>query len=371
MMERSDIYSLSEEILGDFFERPPQDASSYILRMTSGTSGSTPLVLVTDYHPDAKKDFVGADFKNFLALKGSLSARLANLLLSSRVPVREVRTLALDAEDLKPGLEELLADFGPDVVNGFCSFVSQMLGYVSPVVSARVKRVVLLGETLGALFEQKLAQAFPRAELVEMYMALEVGGYIASRYCRSLPRGNFHPARGVTVEISDPDQNGVGDILISKTIFRGKRIERYRIGDVGRIVPGTCACGETRTLELLGRRDIDRIKLGPALFTREEFDRVMAKFPDLIDDYRVEVKRSSDDPSRGSVEVYLFRRAGSGTKGLAHEVADKISRSLFVTQSKTYHDLVLAGVLESLHVEYRDMPFEKGHKDIKLRARVS
>lgn len=366
MMERSDIAALSEKILAEMVAHPPSDVFNYVFRVTSGTSGA-PLVLVTDQHAEAPQDYAEDGLVRFLSLKGSRSARLANMLVASRVQSKEVRVLALDAEDLMPALADLLADFSPDVINGFCSFIAQILSYISPGTSKSVKRLVLLGEMVSDSFEKTLRRTFPRAQLVEMYMALEAGGYIGNRYCRSLPRGHFHPAHGVTVEIFDKDTEGVGDVLISKSIFRGIQIEKYRIGDIGRIVPGVCACGESVTFELLGRRDIDRIKLGGVLFTREEFDRVTAQFPDLIDDYRVEVERDGDNPGRGRTHMRIYRQAGAGTPALVRELAEKISRALFVTQGQTYRDLVESGVLEPLDVAYVHEAFAQGHKDIKLR----
>jgi phenylacetate-coenzyme A ligase PaaK-like adenylate-forming protein len=284
------------------------------------------------------------------------------------MPSGAARVLALDHRDLRPELNDLLSDYRPDIIAGFCSYIARVLAHLSPAVSEMVKRVELRGEMLSAAFETTLRDQFPRAELFEKYMALEVGGYIGNRFCASLPRGSFHPVPGVSVEIVDPDEEGIGDIVVSKRVFRSVRLDRYRIGDIGCIIPGECACGESVTFELLGRRDMDHIRLGGALLTRNEFDRVIGKFPDLIDDYRVEARRGGQATEWGTVRLRIFRRAMAGTPELARELADRISRSLFVTRTKTFHDLAASGVLEPLEVVYVDTPFERAHKDIKLRA---
>jgi phenylacetate-coenzyme A ligase PaaK-like adenylate-forming protein len=368
MMERSDIPALGDSIIESVIAHPPRDASRYLFRVTSGTSGSSPLVLITEYPPEAPREMFDAEeVENILSFSGSISARLANVFIASSLPEGSIaRILSLEAADMTPALAGMLSDYKPHIVNGFGSFIARGLEYIADDAAAGVRRVTLFGESLTAQFDALLKEKFPHAERFEMYMALEAGGYIGSGICRSLRRGHFHPARGVTIEIFEPDEEGVGDILITKAIFGPLQLERYRIGDVGRIVPGTCPCGETVTFELLGRRGIDYIKRGGALFAREEFDRAVSAFPDLIDDYRVEVAGARPV----QVRISIFGGAGRGTPGLARELADKLSRALFVTRTKTFQELVEAGVLAPLMVDFSENAFARGHKDVKLRSRV-
>lgn len=368
MMGRDAIYELGEETLRRVISDPPKDAYRYLCRVTSGTSGTVPLVLVTEYPAEAPKDAVGgrAD-ERMLSFNGSVSSRLANVFIVSRAQgTSAARVLSLGVEDIAPGLESLLADYQPNLLHGFPSFISRALQYVSDSVGTLVERVTLSGEPLTESFEKVLREKFLRAALVELYMALEVGGYIGTRFCGHLARGQFHPARGVVVEIFEPDEEGVGDIAVSKQIFSDIQVKQYCIGDVGRIIPGACTCGEQTTFELRGRSGIDYIKVGGGLLTRSEFDRAVAQFPELIDDYRVDVD-SSTVPAR--IRLSLFRRAGAGSPALAQEVADKISRSLFVTQTKTLYDLAAEGFLAPLVGTFSEAPFTSGHKDVKLRLR--
>jgi phenylacetate-coenzyme A ligase PaaK-like adenylate-forming protein len=322
-------------------------------------------VLITEYPPEAPRDAFDAEgLENILLFSGSISARLASVFVASNVPEgKVVRILALEADDLTSALTHALSDYKPHMINGFGSFIARGLEYIEKSAAEGVGRVMLFGESLAPRFDALLKEKFPRAERTEMYMALEAGGYIGTGICRSLQRGHFHPAHGVTIEILDPDESGVGDILITKAIFGSLRLERYRIGDVGRIVPGPCACGETVTFELLGRRGIDYVKRGGALFTREEFDRAISRFSHLIDDYRVEIGGAEPVSAR----IALYRRAGAGTTDLARELSEKISHDLFVTRTKTYRDLVVSGVLAPLQVQFVNEPFRTGYKDIKIR----
>ncbi|WP_256255980.1 acyl-CoA reductase [Streptomyces sp. MUSC 14] len=63
-----------------------------------------------------------------------------------------------------------------------------------------------------------------------------------------------------TLEILDPREDRPvapgepGRLVFTSRARAGQRLERYEIGDLGRAVPGTCACGSTvPRLELLGR----------------------------------------------------------------------------------------------------------------------
>lgn len=373
MMERRDVDALSEEILDAIVTHPPSDACKFLVRMTSGTSGSSPLVLVTEYAPEAPNDMIGkCGLKNVVTCNGSFSARLANALVVSQAPDGEkMRVLSLVREDLAPSLEKVLSDYQPDSVFGFSSYIANALGYFAPAIAENVKRVTLVGESLSSVFEQMLRDQFPRAEQVEQYIAFETGGYIGNRFCRFLPRGHFHPARGVTISISDPDSDGIGDIRVTKNIYRDVRIEQYRVGDIGRFMPGVCACGEAVTFELIGRKGIDYIKLSGAILRREEFDRVAAMFAPLIHDYRVEARQISENGvAKGEITLRVFYRGGTFSPALLREVGEKFARNLFVSSTKTLSDFVSEGICAPLVMEFADGPFAQGYKDVKLMLRA-
>jgi phenylacetate-coenzyme A ligase PaaK-like adenylate-forming protein len=361
MMDRSDVAALADRSRRDLED---SDSRCVMVRVTSGTTGA-PLVIsepIDSRFDPEEPSFLG----NMLACLGSRNARLACVLIARADP-NVSRILALDASELDAPIGRCIGDFAPDAVHGFYSMLARAAARIPPKARSRVAVLRCTGEGISADGERFLFKRFPHARHVQIYIASEVGG-IGRRSCRHLFRNRFHPASGVAIDIVDHDEDGIGDILVSKSISRSVRIDRYRIGDMGRYVPEVCPCGAPVTFELHGRRGIDYIKLNGVLLTRAEFDRVVAQFSGYIDDYRVDALRGSGDAA-AKVVLRVYQRAGARARGSACELAGKISRSLFVTQTRTFNDLVIEGVLAPLEVEFADKPFARGFKDVKLRMR--
>ena len=162
-----------------------------------------------------------------------------------------------------------------------------------------------------------------------------------------------------------PEQ-GIGDILVSVALDDTTRIENYRTGDLGRMLLGPCACGKKEVFEIVGRKGQDYVKLSGATLRREEWDRVSAALH-LFDDYRVEASRVVvDGKVQGKVLMRIYRKDGVGTAALAQEIADKVADMVFVTPTRTYSQLVSAGLLFPLAVEFSAIPFVQSKKEVKI-----
>src|SRR3989338_479091 len=309
MMEGEEVAAIGEQTLKALIASPSVGSSSTIVRLTSGTSGGLPLLIATGYPREAPGDMVGDEgIERVVYCSGSMSARLANALIVSHVSDGAVmQVLAVDAHDLIPSLKALLEDFRPAGLVGLSSFISRVATYISDTSAKWVVRLTFIGESLSAMSEQSFKSKFPNARQTELYIAHETAGYIGTRLCSHLPRGHFHPARGISIEIHEPDAENAGDLLVTTAdIFQSMRLTHYRIGDIGRIVAGACPCGKAVTFELFGRKGIDYIKLSGAILRREEFDRVVALFPGLIGDYRVEARQSMENGTpKGQITLHI------------------------------------------------------------------
>lgn len=368
MMERVDVGALGAQCLADLIALPPDQARSCILRITSGTSGGGPILAATQYDAQAPHRLSGDEqVERMLVCIGSLSARLANVLIARSGPDTQIlQVLPLDSQDLEPGLQTLLEDYRPQGMHGFCSFVLHATLFLGAPAASHVVVVKLTGELLSQKREELLRERLPNARQTEIYIAAEVGGSIANR-CAYLPRNHFHPMAGVMIELENLDQDGFGDLVISKKLFRARSVSRYRIGDVGRIIQKVCLCGETETLELQGRRGADYIKVAGALLRHEEFDRVVHLFSSYMNDYRVEVGEIVESEIlKGRILVRLYWRGHTVTAGLCEEIATNISKTLFMTPTQTYADLVAQGLFVPLTVVYTPVPFAQGYKDNKF-----
>jgi len=204
----------------------------------------------------------------------------------------------------------------------------------------------------------------PSASIESVYISVETGA-ISGIPCGHLGRGMYHPKPGVVVEISGTDADGAGDILVSTQFGKKRRIERYRIGDIGRIIEGACACGAAHTFEVLGRRGYDYVKVAGALFHRAEFDRVAGRCADFFDDYRIEVSENSQGGA--DVLVRVYRTDGMWDEDIRNNIAAGMSDA-FVGPDKTLRDVFPRGF--TLRVERATDPFERRIKDVKITYRV-
>lgn len=107
----------------------------------------------------------------------------------------------------------------------------------------------------------------------------------------------LHDLEFVDLENDTPVKDGqVGRLLFTSKVRHGQKIERYAIGDVGRKLEGTCACGKQGVrFELLGRHG-DVFRIGTAFLSYQRFQKI------LIDQYEFE----------GSIQLHLY--AGDGVK---------------------------------------------------------
>ncbi len=204
-----------------------------------------------------------------------------------------------------------------------------------------------------------------------MYNTNETGA-LSKPPCGYLPLDSYHHAEGGGVLIDGADETGAGDILISKDLTPTVAVRDYRIGDIGRLRETPCACGESRTLQILGRRGYDYIKIGGALFLQKEFERVAGMCADLFDDYRAEAYEVFDESTpKGRLVLRVFRKNSLGGFKEKNEIAARYCRELFLSQSQTLGDFIEKGILLPLVVEYVERPFPATYKNLKLSFKLS
>lgn len=360
MLGRDDIEVLNRRMVQEFV--PPQGETVWHwgLRTTSGTTGR-PIVAVVE-----RKElewFYRA--RRSVVCMGTMGIRLHAVKTVRRDPLGENQVLAIDAKDLAPELEPALKDYKPDLFVGFPSFMLRVAEYLDAETAEGVEGINFLGESMTPALEDVFRARFPRARMRGMYVAAEFG-VMSKPNCPYLPRNWYHPLTGVTLEVHEPDETGAGDLLVSGLRNGRIMVERYRVGDMGRLKHEFCACGESSAFEVLGRRGYDYIKLAGALLRQEEFDRV-AKLLGAFDDYRAEVEQVVEQGrQKGKVLLRIFVGNAPKKDLSAGEIAERFSQELFVTQTKTLADLIESGEFAALAISKADRPFERKHKDIKL-----
>lgn len=367
VLERDGFLELALEALEDLIERPPEKSEVlfHSIRMTSGTSGRTPIIMASEHKKGTPVGFERA--KALVIAQGGNNARVGNTLFTLTNTQDPTRILAIDDSDLVPGLGTLLEDLRPDAMRGFPSFIRRVGEYLGDA-KTEVRAMKITGEKWTPSMREDFESTFPNASFEIIYGIVEVG-VVGTRECPHLLPNHYHPVDDATVEIAAPDESGAGEVLISRPFYRGFWARRYKVGDVGRVEPQRCACGKV-SFELFGRKGSDFLKVAGGVLFREELDRVAVLCKDLFDDYRVEVsKHIEDGKERGRLQLSVYRRDGAWSAEIAAEIMKRFSSELFLTRTRTLEMLVAAGYFDSLSVVRKVEPFPFKSKAVKLSER--
>ena len=235
-------------------------------RMSTGGSTGTPVAVFVDRERAAFTDAVrmrahrwfGVDTGvREIALWGS------PIELGRQGIVRDVRDWFVNSRFL-PAFnmgEKQMADYAdfiqryrPAKMYGYASAFYLMAEYLknknwrSP---AELKVIFATAEPLYD-FQRKLVE-----EIFNCAVAMEYGARDAGLLANECPKGGLHiPSEGILIEIDSPDVNGLGEIVVTNLYSSAMPIIRYRTGDMGRLLDGTCACGRAlpRLESVEGRR---------------------------------------------------------------------------------------------------------------------
>lgn len=366
-LDRKGVAALFAKAMEWFIATRPYDATEYLLRSTSGTTDSGPLHVISKTPPGVYEYY---DDRRLVVCMGMLNTRLSTTRSARFGRPRNQRILCIDPSDLGANLSQILDDYAPDTVFGAVSFVSALATRARFERMDKVVRVSLTAEYLTTAARDALQKAFPKARVIGSYGTSETS--LTTKYpCEFLPPGAHHPFATLDVAIENPDEHGVGDIVLSWDIVPGTRAERYRVGDQGRLVLEPCRCGERRTLVVMGRSGYDYIKLVGAVLRKEEFDRVAALQKEYIDDYRAEAYTvSNHGVTLGGVVLSVYRARGMLNDVERDELGRRVSEVLFVTPTRTYADLVRDKLFAPIVIESVDRAFERTGKEVKLRMRT-
>ncbi|MEY4747757.1 MAG: hypothetical protein RLZZ416_806 [Candidatus Parcubacteria bacterium] len=359
-LERVDFQRLvAGPALRRFVSKSPSNRLYWWVRTTSGTTAREPIVVIS---PIRNTDEWGAGVRRRVLCTGLLSVRLHNVMLAKHLGLS--RTLALDIEDMDGQLGTILRDFDPDAFHGTPSFIMRVADF-APKVRTSVTGLYCTGETLSTALRDQMLARFPAASLRAVYKCNEIG-FLTKPSCGRLPLNSYHFRKDVRFEVADPDERGIGELLVSSSSPE-LRVLRYRLGDSGRLMKAWCRCGEIGHVEIVGRTGHDYIKLNGAILRREEFDRIARRCRALFDDYRVIARIVLRGDRRfGLITLCVFRKGGVSPRNL-QRIKDIFTRELFLAKTLTLEDVVRRGLLLPLLVEAAETPFPKARKDIKLR----
>ncbi|HUY62472.1 MAG TPA: AMP-binding protein [Candidatus Paceibacterota bacterium] len=279
------------------------------------------------------------------------------------------RIIVLDKRDLIPkNLSRIMNDYEPVVVNGV---PSQVLAWAQAVrdfggetLCQRIRSVHLSGEQLVASHQKLMRALLPNATLRNYYSLSESAFPTAN--CPATDENRYHVFKDspTTLSIADPDENGIGEIIVTTHEF-----ENYRTGDLGKLDVVPCPCGEHPTLVLYGRKNFDIFKVLGALFIKSEIERALEPFADRLADYQLRVGEAErGEKLVGTATLDFVPKDGATV--LETELAAHLARTLFVTKTRTLAQVIEAGIFEPMRAQ-RVVAIARGKKTAHLKREMS
>ncbi|MNX30637.1 Phenylacetate-coenzyme A ligase [compost metagenome] len=222
--------------------------------------------------------------------------------------------------------------FDINVLMGIPSWLLEVVSAFSPEAAAKVTKVFYGGENLYPEEREWLHERLPNLQVIASggYAAVDAG---MMAYQCSASQGGVHHVHAdhVILELIDPETlqpvapGDVGVILITTLDRHLMPLIRYRIGDVGRWVPGECPCGrQMPRFELLGRGD-DSLRIGIATVGIEEILPAIAQVPGLSTHAQI-VKDRLDRKDQLTVRVERLPHGTLSLDDLAERLGEEIRR---------------------------------------------
>lgn len=315
---------------------------------TSGTATArVPVVLLQKIYISSKIKnprprkiiYISSSFSN------SLNEILVNVLHKRKWKNRR-STIIILTQSI-PKAHGLIATFSPTMIHADPSDLANSAINLSKIDS--IKKLRLYGNFLSPAESKLLRYSFPGCEIKIVY-GLEEFGRAAAQSCNYISEKYdwraYHPYknRGHIIELIDIDENGVGEVVLTRLKPISVALIRYRTGDMGRVIEEKCECGADFTLILEGRKNYDFIKLAGALLTRTELERVIGNFASEIEDWRAEVgeKLTAENTliNELKIKIKLHLQDRNLIPNSLNKISSYISDNLFMTPSKTFADLV-------------------------------
>lgn len=368
MFSRADFSQRSHELARDdaFEER---NAKDYAIRVTSGTTSSAPLPVIR-YHSlhEVPLDEL-PEMKRPLILNASANAQLAcTAMYPFNYPGAET-ALPLSTTEFSILSEAQMRDLNPDSILGFPSYTAAFAEAVpAKTMLHSIKYLLLTGELLTPSKEVYMRKHFPNAHIAMIYSTSETG-YLSYPTCPHLPLNSYHPLPKVTVEALNLDENGIGDIVVSKSINPHLHIERYAPGDTGTVEVSACPCGNSTTFTIKGRRNYDVVKVAGATIIQELCIQAMAPYERQLEKYCFVAKEElGAHGPRGMLEVHAVEKPGTTAEErqlLERDMLKTVPEVLFVTPNQTLAQLVAQDIFSPLRIIWKqELP--RRAKDIRL-----
>jgi len=231
-----------------------------------------------------------------------------------------------------PSLIKYLEEFRVTAIIGLPSFllrVAEAVEQSSPRPKIPLRFVFYGGEHAGLAAAAYFRKIFPGVELKSAGYATVDAGCIGFQ-CPHCKKGEHHLfSENQYLEILDPatgkavPEGAVGELVTTPLDKTFMPVIRFKLGDLGRWLPGRCPCGAPEPrFELLGRCD-DRIHLGGAHIFISDLENAFSSVPGLSLNFQAELCNSGH---RDVLRLKVERRRDCKTD--AAQLAQALQKSL-------------------------------------------
>lgn len=319
------------------------------VRASSGTSGKVPLFSPRTNVRGMDYRLRFHDFKKpFLAFTVPLMPHWHEMFQKEHDGSPHV--LCLDPKE--PLASAKLAQAaGADAFSAFVYHVRDLGEAMKALgTNTEIRFIEVTGEVCSRAQVAYMNDVFPNATIVQSYNSSEIEDAHMGIPCRPLtldnPVAHYHPKKSHFLEIINPESGTViephvgaeGDLLV--TTYPGEPASfpliRFRIGDTIRIMEAPCHEHGVWSFTVLGRTDMDFIKIPGGLLRADEIARVLRLFPSQVSDV-FELHYSEIETPTGPQLKFVLHIESRGDVNLDTLAVD-IASTIRVAPAMTYAD---------------------------------
>ncbi len=254
---------------------------------------------------------------------------------------------------------------GVDAIFAFLSHIPLVAGHmVRESIAENIRFIEVAGETCSRAQFEYMHRTFPNAVIISTYGLSEVENSPVGIPCRPMTAGNplpvYHAKDGVYLELLDtktgtvlePEAGVEGELVI--TAYRGEPAAfptlRYKSGDTVRVVDEHCTAHGSWSFTVLGRSDIDFVKIPGGMLKVDEIGRTLRALNDVVTDNFVLHLRNAADGARTRAILHVEPHAAVDLAVLAGRIAIELR----VSPTSSYADGVAQGLYEPLICQLLD-----------------
>lgn len=323
------------------------------LRVSSGTSGKGVLFSPRTHVRDMDYRLTYHNFENaFMAFTTPMMPHWHELFQKEHGHLP--RVIAFDPAN--PSASVRLAQAaGVDGISVFIFHVTAIGEEMKRLDFAhQIRLLEVTGEMCTRAQFEYMRDTFPNATIVQSYNSSEVEDAHIGIPCRPItgeePLAVYHPKHTHYLELIDPETGTVveprtgaeGDLAITAYPSEPSAFPliRFRIGDTVRVVEEKCP-HDTWSFTVLGRTEMDFLKIPGGVLRADEIERVLRTMPDEVSD-RFEIhcseKASANGPLLSPLLLVELRKSVN-----LSVLAARIAQAVRVSAQMTYADGVAQG----------------------------